>query len=148
MEEYKKSTEGQVAGIIGIVMGIISLIVAFIPCVGIVAFVPGGIAIVFSIISIVQANRGNGAKTLSIVSLVISSIAIVIAAAWLMLFSGITTIANKAINNPEQLELLENELRDIFKDLDNQTHEIDETSKTKIDTLESQLRNLESDTAK
>ena len=29
MEEYKKSTEGQVAGIIGIVMGIISLIVAF-----------------------------------------------------------------------------------------------------------------------
>jgi len=148
MEEYKKSTEGQVAGIIGIVMGIISLIVAFIPCVGIVAFVPGGIAIVFSIISIVQANRGNGAKTLGIVSLVISSIAIVIAAAWLMLFSGITTIANKAINNPEQLELLENELRDIFKDLDNQTHEIDETSKTKIDTLESQLRNLESDTAK
>ncbi|MFA5648856.1 MAG: hypothetical protein WC951_11180 [Bacteroidales bacterium] len=148
MEEYKKSTEGQVAGIIGIVMGIISLIAAFIPCVGIVAFVPGGIAIVFSIISIVQANRGNGAKTLGIVSLVISSIAIVIAAAWLMLFSGITTIANKAINNPEQLELLENELRDIFKDLDNQTHEIDETSKTKIDTLESQLRNLESDTAK
>lgn len=148
MEEYKKSTEGQVAGIIGIVMGIISLIVAFIRCVGIVAFVPGGIAIVFSIISIVQANRGNGAKTLGIVSLVISSIAIVIAAAWLMLFSGITTIANKAINNPEQLELLENELRDIFKDLDNQTHEIDETSKTKIDTLESQLRNLESDTAK
>ena len=148
MEEYKKSTEGQVTGIIGIVMGVISLIVAFIPCVGIVAFVPGGIAIVFSIISIVQANRGNGAKALGIVSLVVSSIAVIIAAAWLMLFSGLTTIANKAINNPEQLEVLENELRDIFKDLDNQTHEIDETSKTKIDTLESQLRNLESDTAK
>lgn len=148
MEEYKKSTEGQVTGIIGIVMGVISLIVAFIPCVGIVAFVPGGIAIVFSIISIVQANRGNGAKALGIVSLVVSSIAVIIAAAWLMLFSGLTTIANKAINNPEQLEVLENELRDIFKDLDMQTHEIEETSKTKIDTLENKLRALESDTAK
>ena len=55
MEEYKKSTEGQVMGIIGIVMGIISLIVAFIPCVGVVAFLPGGLAIIFSIVSIVQA---------------------------------------------------------------------------------------------
>lgn len=148
MEEYKKSTEGQVTGIIGIVMGIISLIVAFIPCVGIVAFAPGAIAIVFSILSIVQAGRGNGSKTLGIISLIVSSLAIVIAAAWLMLFSGITTFANKAVNDPEKFQIIENEIRDVFKDLEIENHEVEKTSKAKIDTLENRLRDLEGDTIK
>lgn len=150
MEEYKKSTEGQVMGIIGIVMGIISLIVAFIPCVGVVAFLPGGLAIIFSVVSIVQASRGNGAKSLGIVSLVVSSLAILLAAAWLMLFSGFSHVANEAINNPKQFEQLEKGLRDAFKDIEDMevNIEIKEKTTVRIDSLENKLRYLEGDTSK
>ena len=147
MEEYRKSTEGQVMGIIGIVMGIISLIVAFIPCVGIVAFLPGGLAIIFSIVSIVQASRGNGSKSLGIVSLIVSSLAIVLAALWLMLFSGLSFFANEALKNPKQLEELEKGLRDAFKDIDIKV-DIEETTTVQIDSLENRLRSLELDTTK
>ncbi|MDX9769001.1 MAG: hypothetical protein RBT19_01465 [Tenuifilaceae bacterium] len=148
MEEYRKSTEGQVMGIIGIVMGIISLIVAFIPCVGIVAFLPGGLAIIFSIISIVQASRGNGSKSLGIISLVVSALAIVLAAAWLMIFSGLNTITDRAIRNPGQLEQIEKGLRDAFKDIEISIEaEVEEHSTQKIDSLENKLRYLEGDTS-
>lgn len=147
MEEYKKSTEGQVMGIIGIVMGIISLIVAFIPCVGVVAFAPGALAIAFSIVSIVQASRGNGAKTLGVVSLVVSSLAIVLAAAWLMIFSGITTITDSALKDPSQLKQIENELRNAFREIEETVEEVeDENSTARIDSLENKLRLLEADT--
>jgi hypothetical protein len=142
MEEYKKSTEGQVMGIIGIVLGVISLIVAFIPCVGVVAFLPGGLAIVFSIISILQASKGNGSKSLGIISLIISGIAVVIAAAWLMLFSGLSFIANETMKDPKKMENIEKEIREVFRDFDDE-----KTSKT-IDSLENKLRNLEGDTLK
>ncbi|MDD3567250.1 MAG: hypothetical protein PHT92_02510 [Bacteroidales bacterium] len=144
MEEYRKSTEGQVMGIIGIVMGIISLIVAFVPCVGVVAFLPGGLAIVFSIISIVQASRGNGAKSLGIISLVVSSLAIILAAAWLIILSGAITIPHRGPNDPAQLEQIEKGLRNAFKDLDIETQ--DHTTE-KIDSLENKLRYLEGDTS-
>jgi len=144
MEEYRKSTEGQVMGIIGIVMGIISLIVAFVPCVGVVAFLPGGLAIVFSIISIVQASRGNGAKSLGIISLVVSSLAIILAAAWLMILSGPSTIPHRGPNDPAQLEQIEKGFRNAFKDLDIETQ--DHTTE-KIDSLENKLRYLEGDTS-
>jgi hypothetical protein len=138
MEPNRRTTEGQVTGIIGIVLGVISLIVAFIPCVGVVAFLPGGLAIIFSIISIVQATRGNGSKGLGIVSLVVSSLAILLAVAWLMLFSGVSLIANEAINDPEKFEILEKGIKDALKgDLD------DDSNKPRIDSLENQLRKLE-----
>lgn len=144
MEEYNKSTVGQVTGIVGIVMGIIALIVAFIPCIGVVAFVPGGIAIIFSIISIVQASRGNGAKALGIVSFVISTLAVIIAAAWLLFFGGLA-VANTTMNNPIKLKILENELRDVF---DIETYDEEESTETNTDSLEKKLRRLENDTTK
>lgn len=129
-------------GIIGIVMGVISLIVAFIPCVGVVAFLPGGLAIIFSVISIVQATKGNGAKGLGIVSLVVSSLAILLAATWLMVFSGVSMIANEAINDPEKFEKLEKGIKEAFEgDFD------EEISKPRIDSLENKLRELESKNA-
>ena len=131
MEPNRKTTEGQVMGIIGIVMGVISLIVAFIPCVGVVAFLPGGLAIIFSIISIVQATRGNGAKVLGIVSLIVSSLAILLAAAWLMVFSGVSIIANETLNDPEKLEKLEKGIREALEDDFN-----DEAVEPRIDSLE------------
>jgi hypothetical protein len=143
MEYNRKTTDGQVTGIIGIVLGVISLIVAFIPCIGVVAFFPGGLAIIFSVISILQATRGNGAKSLGIISLVISFLAILLAAAWLILFSGVSFIANEAMKDPDKLEIFEKRLKDALK---NDTE--DKPKHARLDTLENILRELEVDTAK
>jgi hypothetical protein len=141
MDYNRKTTEGQVTGIIGIVLGVISLIVAFIPCIGVVAFFPGGLAIIFSVISILQATRGNGAKGLGIISLVISFLAILLAAAWLMLFSGVSFIANEAMKDPDKIEIFEKRLKDALK------HEAEDKPKqARLDTLENILRDLEIDT--
>jgi hypothetical protein len=139
MEPEKTSTEGQVMGIIGIVLGVISLIVAFIPCVGVVAFIPGILAIIFSIISIVQASRSEGSKGLGIASLIISILAVLLAAAWLMIFSGATVIAKKAIDDPEKFELFEKSIKEAIK------KEIEETdhSSAKLDSLVNRLKDLE-----
>lgn len=147
MEEYKKSTEGQVMGIIGIVMGIISLIVAFIPCVGVVAFFPGGLAIIFSILSIVQASRGNGSKSLGIVSLIVSSLAIVLAALWLTLFMGLLNVNNEAFRSSKPFKEFEEGIHDAFKDMDIKV-DVEETTTVQADSLENKLRSLELDTTK
>ena len=104
MEQVKTTTEGQVMGIIGIVLGVISLIVAFIPCVGVVAFIPGILALLFSVISIVQASRGNGSKGLGIVALVVSCLAILLAALWLSVFSGVSMVATEALRDTKKFE--------------------------------------------
>lgn len=137
MDYPRTSTEGQVMGIIGIVLGIISLVVAFIPCVGIVAFFPGVLAIVFSVISILQASKGNGKKGLGIAALVVSIISVVIAAAWLIIISGTAIFADEVLNKSgfekEFKEAFEKEIGD----------EIDRKSIT--DSLEKALRDLEED---
>jgi len=139
MEPEKTSTAGQVMGIIGIVLGIISLIVAFIPCVGVVAFIPAGLALIFSIISIVQASQGFGSKGLGIGALVISLVAILIAALWLVVFSNASMFANKLIKNSDNFDNIGKEFEKTFKD------EIDKSIDMKAvsDSLENALRDLE-----
>lgn len=128
-------------GIIGIVLGIISLIVAFIPCVGIVAFFPGVLAIVFSIISIVQASNGNGKKGLGIAALIISIVSVVIAAVWIVIISGTAIFADEVFNKSGKYELFGKEFKDAFdKEIGD---EIDRKSIT--DSLEKALRDLEHD---
>lgn len=98
MEEQKqtqtegtlKTTAGQGFGIAGMVLGILALIVAFIPCIGIIAIAPGAIAILLSVIGLIQANQKNGAKGLIIAALVISILATSIAAIWGIVIGGIS----------------------------------------------------------
>ncbi|MDD2197065.1 MAG: hypothetical protein PHE03_07380 [Bacteroidales bacterium] len=138
MEPIRTTTEGQVTGIIGIVLGIIALIVAFIPCIGVVAFLPGGLAIIFSVISIVQASKGNGSKGLGIAALIVSVLATLLAAAWLLLFSGLSIIANESMKDPTTVKRIEQVIKEAFND-----EEDDLPSKQRIDSLENRLRAIE-----
>jgi hypothetical protein len=84
-EELKGSGAGQGFGVAGFVIGIIALIISFIPCLGMYAFVPGIIALIFSIVALIQANRAHASRGLIIAALVISSVATVIASWQLMI---------------------------------------------------------------
>ncbi len=80
MEENKAPNAGQGLGIAGLVLGIIALIISFIPCLGMWAIVPGIIAVILSGIGFSQASKANAKKGLIIAALVISLVGTAIAA--------------------------------------------------------------------
>jgi hypothetical protein len=79
MEEVRKSNAGQGLGVAGFVIGLIALIISFIPCLGMYALVPGGLALIFSIIAYSQASSVNASRGLIISALVLSILATSIA---------------------------------------------------------------------
>ena len=82
MDEVKKTNAGQGLGIAGFVLGIIGLIVAMIPCVGLFALILSITGIVLSAVALTQSSRGNGPKGLIMAALVISILATLLAVSW------------------------------------------------------------------
>lgn len=73
--ETHQSNTGQGLGIAGFILGTISLVTALIPCVGLMALIPGTAGIILCIIGLSQATNSNSSKGLIIAGLVISVIA-------------------------------------------------------------------------
>ena len=107
MEEQPKSTAGQGFGIASLILGILALLIAFIPCVGLFALIPGVVAIVLAIVGFSQANSANGQKGVIIAGLVISIIGTVLAATWLIFISTSTAILKEIGDKPEFKEIIE-----------------------------------------
>ncbi|HYX08368.1 MAG TPA: hypothetical protein VE912_16675 [Bacteroidales bacterium] len=130
MIEEQKTTAGQGLGIAGLVLGIIALIIAFIPCVGLAALIPGAIAVVLSAIGLSQANKGNGAKGLIIAALVVSIVGTSVAAVWGIFFATVAKEGHRwkdqienmsddfKIENDDSMEDLGKELEGALKDLE------------------------------
>jgi uncharacterized membrane protein len=129
----QSSTAGQGLGIAGLILGILAILIAFIPCIGVLAVVPGGVALILSIIGMTQANRGDGSKGLVVAALVLSILSIVVAIAWGIFFAGSATIFNK-ISKEIKTEI-EQELGEDF----------DEAFDDFGNELEKTLEDLESD---
>ncbi len=70
---------GKGLGIASLVLGILALVISFIPCLGMYALFPGIIAVVLGAVAFMQANKGNGAKGLIIAALVVSILGTAIA---------------------------------------------------------------------
>lgn len=90
--EQVRTNAGQTLGIIGLVLGILTFMIGFIPCVGILAIVPGVIAIVLSGIGLHQANKNNGARGINIGTLIISIIGLLFASLWLVFVVGVASL--------------------------------------------------------
>ena len=140
--EQVRTNAGQTLGIIGLVLGILTLFIGFIPCVGFIAFVPGIVAIILSIIGLSQANRDNGARGLNISALVVSILGILVASIWLFFIVGVASmgedeiegfvedvieeVIEESVHNPdlqEALEELEQQLDEI--NIDSIANEVD-----------------------
>ncbi len=124
MEENKTPNAGQGLGIAGLVLGIIALIISFIPCLGMWAILPGIIAIVLSAVGYSQASKANAAKGLVIAALIISIIGTAIAAWQFYVFK----------NAPSKIERIGKEIEKAMKD------EFDEKD---INELEEAMEELE-----
>jgi hypothetical protein len=67
-----KSGGWKVMGIISVILGGLSIILSFIPCVGGLAIYSGILATILSIIALVLANSAKASKMMAIIALVIS----------------------------------------------------------------------------
>lgn len=108
----EKSNAGQGLGIAGFVLGILALVISFIPCLGMYALFPGIIAIILSAIGFAQANKVNGSKGLIIAALVVSILGTLIAG-WQ--YYAITSVAGNYI---EALEDFDEEFQDAMDNID------------------------------
>jgi glutamine amidotransferase-like uncharacterized protein len=128
MEEFKTNS-GQGLGIAGLVLGIIAIMICFIPCVGILAIVPGLVGVTLSAIAYNQAVKGNGARGVIIAALVISILGSSIA---LLQGLGLSYLKNR----PEVFRKLENRI-------EKETEKIDENFEDAGKEMEKVLEQLE-----
>jgi hypothetical protein len=62
----------KVMGIISVVLGGLSIILSFVPCVGVMAIWSGILATILSIISLILASNAKAPKMMAIIALVVS----------------------------------------------------------------------------
>ncbi len=124
MDEQEKTTAGQGFGIASLILGIVALLIAFIPCIGLFALIPGIVAIVLATTGLSQANKANGAKGINVAGLVVSILGTAIAVVWLLVFAAGGALLkggrfmDKIKDNPEIEGIFEEIIEDISSEIE------------------------------
>ena len=104
-------------GIAALILGIISLIIGFIPLCGSIAIFPAIIGIILGIVDIVLKSKKGEKKGISIAGLVLSAIATVVIIFWVFVFG--VALSNVDVNELEDaLESLNDTSYDSSYDYD------------------------------
>ena len=74
-------------GVAALILGILSMLVGFIPFCGAIAFIPAVIGLILGIVDTVQKGKKGEKRGIAIAGLVLSAIAIVIITLWILFFS-------------------------------------------------------------
>ena len=115
MEDVKNNS-GQNLGIAALITAIITFVLAVIPCVGLIAVIPGIIAIILASVGLSQASRSNAPKGILIASLIIGVIASLISVSQVFVA---TKIAKNADQWPNEIQNIVKEVQDdVVKDLE------------------------------
>jgi hypothetical protein len=113
MEEEKKNS-GQTLGIAALITAIITFVLAVIPCVGMIAIIPGIIAIVLASVGLSQAARNDSPRGVLVAGLIIGIIASLIS------FSQVFVAGKFADKWPKNIEKIVNDVQEnVVKDLEN-----------------------------
>ncbi len=122
MTQEQKSNAGQGLGIAGFILGIIALIISWIPCLGMYALIPGIIAIILSAIAFSQAKKADASKGLIIAALVVSILGSAIAGYQYYVLSSAASQLSTGLDD------WADEMNKLNKDLDNSTTSDDENT--------------------
>ena len=146
MEEQKTSA-GQGLGVAGLVIGILAVILALIPCIGWIAIIPGVIALALTLVAFSQANKGNGSKGVIIGALVVSIIAISIGLVQIIFFA---TVATEGGNIKNKIEKIAKEFEDEFegeygKDFEEALEDVEKSIDEIGEDMEETMEKLEED---
>lgn len=74
---FKSSNSGEKFSITALVLGIISIIVAFIPCINVVALITSLLTIIFAAVGLFRAKNANCPTLLAKISLILGIVALV-----------------------------------------------------------------------
>ncbi len=117
MEEVRNNN-GQNLGIAALITAIITFVLAVIPCVGLIALVPGIIAIILASVGLSQASRTNAPKGLQLAGLIIGVLASLISISQIFVASE---IAKKADKWPDEIQNIVKDVQDdVIKDLEDE----------------------------
>lgn len=72
-------TAGKTLGMVGMILGIVAVVLSFIPCLGMYALIPGVIGLILSIVSISQAGKVGAPKGMAIAGIACSIVGCAIA---------------------------------------------------------------------
>lgn len=87
-------------GVAALILGIVSVIIGFIPLCGSIAFIPAIIGLILGIVDTVQKSKKGEKKGVSIAGIVLSAIAIVIISLWIFVFGvAVSSIDQNDINS-------------------------------------------------
>ncbi len=149
MEETKRNP-GQGIGIAALIIAILSFVMAAIPCIGIIAIIPGIIAVVLASVGLSQAAGKETPRGLLVAGLVIAIVASLIAFSQIFVAGKIAKHADKW---PEKIQNIIEEVEDnVVKEIDDSNVSIkieSDGDKIEINTgtgkkeLEKKLEDLE-----
>lgn len=88
-EKLQRSNAGENISIAALVLGIISIIVAFIPCINVVAIITSLLTIIFAAIGLSKAIAGNAPRLLPKLSLILGIVALVFSIVLTLVFGAI-----------------------------------------------------------
>lgn len=108
MEEVKNNP-GQAIGIAALITAIITFVIAVIPCVGLIAVIPGIIAIVLASVGLSNSSRNSSPRGVLIAGLVIAVVASMISLSQIFIAGK---LAKNADNFPEQIEKIVNDVQE------------------------------------
>ena len=108
MEEVKNNS-GQNLGIAALITAVITFVLAVIPCVGLIAIIPGIIAIILATVGLSQAARNNSPRGVLIAGLIISIIASMISFSQIFI---VGKIAQKSDHWPNNIQNIINDVQD------------------------------------
>ena len=109
-------TSGQNLGIAALITAIITFVLAVIPCVGLIAIIPGIIAIVLASVGLSQAAKNNSPRGVIVAGLIIAIIASLISFSQVFVAGKIFKDADKW---PKSIENIVNDVQDnVMKDLE------------------------------
>jgi hypothetical protein len=115
MEEVRNNS-GNSLGIAALITAIITFVLAVIPCVGLIAIIPGIIAIILASVGLSQASRSNAPKGILIAGLIIAVLASMISVSQVFVAGK---IAKNSGNWQNQIENVINDVQDnVIKDLE------------------------------
>lgn len=99
MEQHAPSAnlnnDGKSSGIAGLVIGILSLMFAFIPCLGLWAMIPAIVGIILSSLSLHRVSKAGASKSISLAGLICSALALLVALYWLYVLLSMTKTSNE-----------------------------------------------------
>jgi membrane protein DedA with SNARE-associated domain len=134
MEETKNNT-GQNLGIAALITAIITFVLAVIPCVGLIAIIPGIIAIVLASVGLSNAARTDSPRGVLLAGLIIAIVASLISFSQVFVAGK---IAEKADKWPKKIEEIVTDVQEnVIKDLE------DANISIKIESGDETLEELE-----